>query len=76
VCGVRGKEGRTVKHVTLTLTLKEAVMLSSVAGNGWGNGDFGDWLGDGRKTAACLRAMEKLNDAIRAVQGLSGEESK
>jgi len=51
-------------RVTVTLTLFEAKMLDLVAGNGWGDGDFADWLGDRRKAAACVRAMEKLSHAI------------
>lgn len=59
--------------VQITLTELEADMLSSVAGNGWGDGDFAGWLGNPEHAKACLRAMEKLQDAIakRAWKGQS-----
>ncbi len=49
--------------VVVKLTPNEADMLSSVAGNGWGDGDFAEWLGSKWKAAACRRAMRKLDNA-------------
>lgn len=52
------------RRVLLNLTRLEARMLSLVVGNGWGDGDFAEWLGNGRDAAACRRAMDKLDAAI------------
>jgi hypothetical protein len=56
------------RRVTVELTLLEAENLSCVAGQGWGDGDHADYLGDGVDAAACKRAMTKLDQAIAAVQ--------
>ena len=55
----------STRLVSLRLTPLEADMLKSVTGNGWGDGDFADWLNDKAQIAACKRAMLKLDAAIR-----------
>jgi hypothetical protein len=51
------------KKVRIELTQLEAESLYSVADNGWGDGDFAEWLDNRHHSDACLRAMEKLRDA-------------
>ncbi len=54
-----------MKTITIKLTLAEAKSLSSVADNGWGTGDFADFLNK-REVKACQSAMQKLTAAIYA----------
>lgn len=54
------------KYVVVKLTFKEGRMLDAVAGNGWADGDFGEWLNNGREAIACERAMLKLRQALQA----------
>lgn len=72
------------EKVVVRLTPLEADMLSSVADNGWGDGDFADWLcgtdGHGAKARsrvkACERAMEKLDQARQAQRESDGSVPK
>lgn len=52
------------RKVVIELTELEARMLRLVVGNGWGDGDFAEWIGDAQRTRACQRAMAKLNKAV------------
>ena len=52
-----------MNKVVLELTKKEARALVGVVGNGWGDGDYSDYLNDSHESMACKRAMEKLNAA-------------
>jgi hypothetical protein len=52
------------KVVVLKLTRAEARALAQVAGNGWGDGDFAEYLGDNKRAiAATKRALTKLDRA-------------
>ncbi len=53
------------KKVVVELTQCEAEALSLVATNGWGDGDFAEWISDRTQSRACIRAMHKLDAAIR-----------
>jgi hypothetical protein len=55
-------KGRTVLVI---LTPEEASALHGVVGNGWGDGDYEDWLGGPARAKTCVRAMEKLEKARR-----------
>lgn len=61
----------TEKKIVLVLTELEADMLSLVAGNGWGDGDFKAWLSDPAKGPACKRAMDKLDLARRKAYAIA-----
>lgn len=52
-------------EVVIVLTRYEARQLQACIGNGWGDGDFGEWLGSKRRADACGRAMEKFDAACR-----------
>ncbi len=53
--------------VKVELTVKEAEVLSEVAGNGWGDGEYGQAyftdIGDRQGVNAYYRAIEKLDMA-------------
>lgn len=57
-----------MKHIMLKLTEKEAKALWNTAENGWGDGDFADWLDAGElgceNGKAFIRAHNKLEIAI------------
>lgn len=65
-----------MKRVILNLTELEADMLALVVCEGWGDGDFRDWIksindnpAKGRADNAALnRAMFKLDEARRAAR--------
>jgi len=54
--------------ITLKLTPLEARMLALVAGNGWGDGDFRDWINNKAHERACKRALDKLADAAGTIR--------
>ena len=54
----------TQKHVILKMTRFEATMLRLVVGNGWGDGDFAEWLGNKKYADGCRRSMDKLDAAL------------
>ena len=64
---------KKMKKVILELTELEARVLYLVVNNGWGDGDFSDYLGGASETAAALRAMNKLREARELPAGLRGE---
>lgn len=51
-----------MKSFVLRMTKLELRMLRSVAGNGWGDGDFAQWLGNKKEANACRRILSKLDD--------------
>lgn len=51
------------RRVTVVFTRAEWDALCCCADNGWGNGDFADWLHDKRRADACVRALTKLKAA-------------
>jgi len=57
------KKYRTTFDVRLTLAELQA--LDSCLGNGWGEGDFAEWLNDPKAEAALKRGWNKLGDAIK-----------
>ncbi len=57
--------GSQKRRILLNLTMAEAQMLRLVIGNGWGDGDFAEWLGSKRDASTCRRAMDKLDAAMR-----------
>lgn len=60
-----------MSKVIVELTEIEAKTLSMVSNNGWGDGDFADWLSK-EESKACIRAMDKL-DAACIQASSSGE---
>lgn len=58
-------EGRIMKNITVTLTQDELSQILACLGNGWGDGDWAEWLSDETKTAALLAGWDKLERANR-----------
>ncbi len=63
----RSRDAQASAIVVLRLTIREAIALDLVVINGWGDGDFAEWLeaGDPKDVDACKKAMKKLKEAIR-----------
>jgi hypothetical protein len=53
-----------MQTVTVKLTLAEAKALLFVAVEGWGDGDFAEYLNDEVESLRTQRAIRRLRDAI------------